>query len=841
MKSVLKNKTRIKFMLFCAVLTLLSCHSEVSLEAIKLIFEVESFDPLKSEMQVKFTLENQSDQSLTGGSWELHWNQIRGFVDAKSLPEGIDFEWVNGEHYFILTFDEEWSLSPGQTLTIPMKQDGIMDRLAMGPMGAFIVQNGQAYDIETEILWKNATGLEGLQIPTAADRYAALEGLKHLDKEKLGWVIPTPATQNFSSEFRSKDSLWVVAIDEVFKSSKRKIEPLISRFFTIPIQWSTTGANLIIEHNQNLIKEAYTLKIDKKEIMIEAFDNQGLVYALQSLRQIVNTASIEKTDWPEVLIKDVPRYGHRGFMLDIARNFHDANKIKDVLDLMSLFKLNYLDLRMSDDEGWRIEIPGLPELTSVGSERGYSSQNNEKLIPAYGSGANGGLTRNGYLTKEEFISILKHAQMLEIKVMPQFGFPSHARAAIKAMDARYEKYVALGDQAAADEFYLADPKDESDYRSAQRYNDNIICICSEGLYNLFQKVVDEMVVMYDTAQIPLERLSIGADELPYQVWKASPICDEFLSNNDLGITNIDEVYNYSLNRMKTILEERQIQMAAWEDVLLERSDKSQSETKIKDEKFDYGIIPYVWNNSWGEGREDMIYKFANLGFQTVMSNSSAFYFDMTDDKDIENNGLSWSGYVSYKESWGTDPDNVFANLSLNKKHNMTADYIESKEKLSEKGRNNFLGIQAQLWTETVRSSSILEELFFPNLAFFSERAWTPQPFWTREKEMVKQKQLLNKQWNRLTNTLGQRTLPMINRLHPDWDFHLPKPGAIISDELLHVRVQFPGMSVRYTTDGKIPTNQSILFTEPVKIEAGEKIKLRTFDSNGRGGRTITIN
>ena len=82
-------------------------------------------------------------------------------------------------------------------------------------------------------------------------------------------------------------------------------------------------------------------------------------------------ASIEKTDWPEVLIKDVPRHGHRGFMLDIARNFHDANKIKDVLDLMSLFKLNYLDLRMSDDEGWRIEIPGLPELTSVGSERPY--------------------------------------------------------------------------------------------------------------------------------------------------------------------------------------------------------------------------------------------------------------------------------------------------------------------------------------------------------------------------------------------------------------------------------------------------------------------------------------
>ena len=108
-------------------------------------------------------------------------------------------------------------------------------------------------------------------------------------------------------------------------------------------------------------------------------------------------------------------------------------------------------------------------------------------------------------------------------------------------------------------------------------------------------------------------------------------------------------------------------MAGWEDILLDHSEKSQEETQIKSEHFNYEMIPYVWNNSWGEGREDMIYKFANLGFKTVMSNSSAFYFDMTDDKDMENFGLNWSGYVDYKDAWGTDPENVFANYSLNKK------------------------------------------------------------------------------------------------------------------------------------------------------------------------------
>ena len=58
-------------------------------------------------------------------------------------------------------------------------------------------------------------------------------------------------------------------------------------------------------------------------------------------------------------------------------------------------------------------------------------------------------------------------------------------------------------------------------------------------------------------------------------------------------------------------------MAGWEDILLDHSEKSQEETQIKSEHFNYEVIPYVWNNSWGGGREDMIYKFANLGFKTV--------------------------------------------------------------------------------------------------------------------------------------------------------------------------------------------------------------------------------
>ena len=92
-------------------------------------------------------------------------------------------------------------------------------------------------------------------------------------------------------------------------------------------------------------------------------------------------------------------------------------------------------------------------------------------------------------------------------------------------------------------------------------------------------------------------------------------------------------------------------MTGWDDILLKLTEKNQSETQIKDFFKDDDILLFVWKNDWGQGRQDMIYKYSNLGFKTVMSNSSAFYFDMVDDKDLDNVGLSWSGYADYKDMW----------------------------------------------------------------------------------------------------------------------------------------------------------------------------------------------
>ncbi len=123
-----------------------------------------------------------------------------------------------------------------------------------------------------------------------------------------------------------------------------------------------------------------------------------------------------------------------------------------------------------------------------------------------------------------------------------------------------------------------------------------------------------MTQNYRDVGVPLTLLSIGADEVPYGAWQKSPLCDKFMKQNRDSIHSIAELYTYNLKRLKKLLNQQGITMAGWEDILLDHSDKSQGETRLVKETFDYEIIPYVWNTSWGEGREDMIYKMANAGF-----------------------------------------------------------------------------------------------------------------------------------------------------------------------------------------------------------------------------------
>src|SRR5205809_333700 len=134
--------------------------------------------------------------------------------------------------------------------------------------------------------------------------------------------------------------------------------------------------------------EAYELVIDSAAgIRIVGVSSAGVFYGLQSLRTLLPPPSPRGgLVLPALRVVDAPRFGYRGFMLDVARNFHPKAAVLRTLDLMARYKLNVFHMHLTDDEGWRVEIPSLPDLTAVGGRRGHTLDSREFLQPAFGSG-----------------------------------------------------------------------------------------------------------------------------------------------------------------------------------------------------------------------------------------------------------------------------------------------------------------------------------------------------------------------------------------------------------------------------------------------------------------------
>ena len=807
----------------------------------KIQFHINNFDFNNDQMEVTFELVNNSNQIWEEGKWELNWNQFSGDIDKKSLPNGIKLIPTKNIQYYRLSFGDSFSISPGDKFSFSAIQKGIMKRLVMGPVGFFVhdQKNGKFHDLESKIIWQNAKGLESLNIPSAADRFLKYEGIKTLPKEELHWVIPTPSKIILQDQkFGFPKSLNIDFGN--FKNDHEFLKNYLQKGLSIDIKYTDEPSQIIVNRDSKLDEETYHLKIDKDIIRISVSNYKGLLYSFSSLRQILYNAQIEKKDIPLLYIEDAPRFKHRGFMLDLSRNFYPKNKILQILELMTHYKLNILDLRLSDDEGWRIEIPGLEELTDIGGKRGFTLNERDRLIPMYGSGSGeNNSPGNGYLSRDDFIEIIKEATKRNIEVIPQISFPSHARAAIIAMEARYYKFLEKGDLVSANQYRLHDPDDKSEYTSAQLFKDNVICICRPSAFKFFEKVFIEIKAMYDSASVPMRIFNIGADEVPHGSWRKSPLCNTLISQSP-GLSTFQSLYDASVKKLNRIISDSGAKMSGWEDVLLVLSEKSQSEIRINKNLIDLNFIPLVWNNTWGDGREDMIYKLSNQGFKSVMSNSSAFYFDMTDDKDIESGGLNWSGYVDYQDTWGTEPLNVFANKVKLKELNADENKLVKYKKLKKNSVSNFLGIQSQLWTETATDSYQFDRMLMPNLIVFSERAWSSKETWLDEITAKKQKPLLLKSWNRFVNTIGQRHLRYISDNYKEINFDLPKPGAIIDNFTLEARQQFPGLEIRYTLNGKKPSVTDHLYTSPVKIKSNDQVILRVFDSNGRGGNSIKI-
>ena len=817
------------------VFSLFSC-SNVS-DKVNITYEIKEYRD--SRFDVNFTINNTSSIDLNS-PWSLHWNQQSSIIDEQSVPENVIYNYVAGQYYNILTFGKDYILDKDSSFSIDLSQRGIVRRQSDLPVGGFIVSNDDILDVEFDYVWKNAKGIEKLNAPTSVDRYNEYISNSLLDKSDLDYIIPTPS--NFIINDGEVEILnnYSIVIDQNFNLSEQLINSVFDGI--VNIDFDNTNeviSRITVDLDESINAESYQLSISDGGISIRSADRAGALYALQSLKQIFLISKLENTPLKFIEINDSPKFSYRGMLLDISRNFYGPDKIKQIIDYLSFFKINYLDFRLTDDEGWRLEIPGLEELVEVGSKRAYTKDEFENLIPMYGSGPDTNSTGSGYLSRSDYVDILKYASERNISVIPQISVPSHMRSAIVSMNARYQKYMEMGNQVEAEKYLLIDPDDKSEYYSAQGFTDNIMNICRESSFTFYEKVIDEIYLMYKDAGIEMAKFGVAADELPYGAWQKSPMCDKFMSENSIS-GDYNALYELMQRRIYNKISSYGATMTGWDDILLKLTEKNQSETQIKDFFKDDDILLFVWKNDWGEGRQDMIYKYANLGYKTIMSNSSAFYFDMVDDKDLDNIGLSWSGYANYKDMWTVDVFDVFNDLYGVEKNNISREYIENSVKLDEDKKDNIIGVQSQIWSETIRNEGILDYMFMPNIIVFSQKAWSHENSWMDISNNDSKREKIENEWNKFANNIGQRVLPMVDNIFGGLAYDLPKPGGIVANDTLYANTVFPGLNIKYTLDGSNPEFSSETFTSPIKINEGDIINLRLFDNTGRGGNSIIV-
>ena len=548
----------------------------------------------------------------------------------------------------------------------------------------------------------------------------------------------------------------------------------------------------------------------------------GVFYGLQSLRSLLPPAGPTPRAGlvvPAIRVVDAPRFGYRGFMLDVARNFHPKPVVLRTLDLLARYKLNVFHLHLTDDEGWRIELPSLPALTAVGARRGHTLDSGTHLPPAFGSGPD--VDRpwgSGFYSRADYVEILRYAAARHIEVIPEIEMPGHARAAIKSMEANQQ-------------YRLNDPDDRSVYTSAQGYHDNVMNPALESTYRFIERVVGELVAMHREAGVPLRHIHMGGDEVPAGVWEGSPVVQAYLKAHNL--TSVDDLWFAFYGRVEQILKTQGLLPSGWEEIAVRKTHRAGQPTNIPNPDFAArGWRAYVWNNVPGGGAEDLAYRLANGGYDVVLSPVSNLYFDLAWNQNPEETGLDWGGYVDLRKPFQFIPFDYYRNVPVD------PSVFVGKDRLTDYGRAHVVGIQGNLWSETLGAEGRLEYMLLPKLFGLAERAWAPDPDWAGERDPARADSLYREGWSRFVNVLGQRELPRLDREVPGVNYRIPTPGLKVEDGVVRCSVELPGLILRYTTDGSEPTVRSALVRGPIPLRG--TVRVAAFTTTGRKGHTARL-
>lgn len=779
----------------------------------------------------RLILENRGGEAVPAGSgWSLYLHSIRRILQLDSPDFAIRH--ITGDLYQLTPTAGFQGLAAGQKLELPLIDEYWLLQESDVLPRPYVVVEGQppallqhdSSDDASYLLpltgdnWKNPAG-EQRPLATPEQRYHTFvpRGLQLSAAQVAKRTIPAVMRQQAGSgqvQF-SGLSLNLSGLDPAQRQALAdRAAQLGLRANGAPVAGMVAGTKLPADI---AVSGGYRLSIGQQGVKVEGYDAAGVFYGVQTLLGLVPQGG---GAIPAMTVEDAPRYAYRGMMVDLARNFKQLATVRRLIDQMAAYKINKLHLHLSDDEGWRVQIPGLPELTDVGARRCHDLSETRCLLPQLGSGPDN-QSGGGYLTRADYIDLVRYAQAHFIEVIPEFDMPAHARAAVVSMEARYRKLMAAGQPQAANEYRLLDPQDQSNTLSVQFYDRHTyLNPCVPGSQRFVSKLVSEVAAMHREAGQPLQTWHFGGDEAKNillgggfqdvsgsdpgkgkvkmaqqdKPWGRSPACQALVSSGQ--IKSVDDLPLRFARQASGIVAGQGIAaMGAWQDGVhgaAGASDFATAHTLVTE-----------WDTLyWGAAQSAS--DLANKGFKTVLAMPDYLYFDFPYELNPREHGYYWASRDtdSYKV-FSFAPDNLAQNAEV-----MPDRQGKPFAVTSSAAPARFAGMQGQAWSEIVRTDAEFEQRVYPRMLALAERAWH-KAAWERPYQAGETYQLgvthlvdkaaLNADWQQFAAVLGWREAPKLEKAGVR--YRLPMPAVQPGSGPYAVATEWPGARLQYSTDG----------------------------------------
>lgn len=276
---------------------------------------------------------------------------------------------------------------------------------------------------------------------------------------------------------------------------------------------------------QTLGHEGYRISVGTREMVLLAATNAGLSHAKTTFVQILPSGSDADTSISCLEILDRPRFPWRGMHLDVVRHFFPAEKLTHFIDLLAIHKFNRFHLHLTDDQGWRLGIPGHPRLTEIGARR----------VEPDGS------VHEGFYTRDQIRAIVAHAAERNITVVPEIELPGHAMAALAAYPER---------SCAGGAFQVP---------STWGIFEDVFCAGKEATFTLLEDVLTEVASLF-----PGPYVHIGGDECPTTRWSSCADCRRRIEGE--GLTRPEELQGYFIRRIAALPAMRGRRLIGWDEV-----------------------------------------------------------------------------------------------------------------------------------------------------------------------------------------------------------------------------------------------------------------------------------